>query len=146
MAGEMNLRTRIYIAAVIACGTWAVFRALWQWHSDDLLRFVSMLAVCLLVSGLKVNLPGIKGTMSVNFLFILYAVNQMTLSEAVTMACLGTLVQCLWKPKKSVKAVRLAFSMASMAMAVSCSYAFCGFLPTRNSAVLLMAAAVVFFF
>jgi diguanylate cyclase (GGDEF)-like protein/putative nucleotidyltransferase with HDIG domain len=146
MDGEMNLRTRIYIAAVISCGAWAACRALWQWHSDDLLRFVSMLAACLLVSGLKVNLPGIKGTMSVNFLFILYAVSQMTLSEAVSMACLGTLVQCLWKPKKSVKAVRLAFSMASMAMAVSCSYAFCGVLPTRNSAVLLMASAMVFFF
>ena len=88
-------------------------RAIAGWHSDDLLRFLCNLAVCVLVSGLKVNLPGIKGTMSVNFLFILIGVSQMTLGETMALGCAGTLVQCIWKAKNPVKPIRLLFSVSA---------------------------------
>ena len=84
-----------------------MYRALMGWHSDDLMRFFANLAVCLLVSGLKVNLPGIKGTMSVNFLFILIGVSQMSLGETMVLGCAGTLVQCVWKAKNPVRSLSL---------------------------------------
>src|SRR5579864_2309402 len=114
MDKEMNLQARIYIGLIVGGGWWAMFRAGAAWHSDDLVRFLCNLAVCILVSGLKVNLPGIKGTMSVNFLFILIGVSQMSLGETMALGCAGTLVQCIWKAKNPVRPVRLLFSVSSM--------------------------------
>ncbi len=146
MKDEMRLSSKIYIGLVIGGGAWAIFRSALSWHSDDLVRFLCNLAVCLLASGLKVNLPGMKGTLSLNFLFILVGISQMSPSETMAIACLGTLVQCLWKPKKPPNAVRTLFSVATYAIAVTASYAFCSLLPVRNAPTQLLAATVIFFF
>src|ERR1039458_4521193 len=79
MDKEMSFQARLYIGLIVGGGGWAMYHAIAGWHSDDLLRFFCNLAACIVVSGLKVNLPGIKGTMSVNFLFILIGVSQMSL-------------------------------------------------------------------
>src|SRR6202011_3762903 len=84
--------------------------------------------------------------MSVNFLFILIGVSEMSLSETMVLGCLGTLAQCLWKSRQPVKPIRVLFSVASMANAVTGCYAFCSIFPVRNAATLLLATSVVFFF
>ena len=38
-----------------------------HWHSDDPVKFGCYLLAALLASSLKVSLPGIEGTLSVNF-------------------------------------------------------------------------------
>jgi diguanylate cyclase (GGDEF)-like protein/putative nucleotidyltransferase with HDIG domain len=146
MDKEMRFPAKLYIGLIVGGGAWAIYHAIAGWHSDDLLRFLCNLAVCVLVSGLKVNLPGIKGTMSVNFLFILIGVSQMTSSETLILGCAGTLVQCVWKAKNPVKPIRLLFSVCSMAIAVTGCYAFCGLLPVKNTPSILLAASLVFFF
>ncbi|HEY1338567.1 MAG TPA: diguanylate cyclase [Bryobacteraceae bacterium] len=146
MSTEMQLKAKIYIGLVIGAGGWAAWAAVTNWRSDDLLRFCCYLAVALLVSGLKVNLPGVKGTMSVNFLFILIGVSQMRLCETLVLGCLGTVAQSVWKSKQPVKPIRVLFNVASMALAVTGTYAFCGIIPVRNTATLLLAGSLVFFF
>jgi diguanylate cyclase (GGDEF)-like protein/putative nucleotidyltransferase with HDIG domain len=142
----MSFQARLYIGLIVGGGGWATYHALAGWHSDDLLRFLCNLVACIVVSGLKVNLPGIKGTMSVNFLFILIGVSQMSLGETLIIGCAGTLVQCIWKAKNPVRPVRLLFSVANMALAVNGCYAFCGLLPVKNTPSILLAASLVFFF
>jgi len=142
----MRLPAKIYIGLILIGGAVAVYHAVLRWHSDDMLRFVCNLAVCVLVSGFKVNLPGIKGTMSVNFLLILLGVSQMSLGETMALGCGGTLVQCFWKAKNPVKPVRLAFSLATMAVAITASYAFTGLLSVRILPAELLAISVVYFF
>jgi diguanylate cyclase (GGDEF)-like protein/putative nucleotidyltransferase with HDIG domain len=146
MDQEMRFPAKLYIGLIVGGGAWAIYSAIIGWHSDDLLRFVCNLAVCVMVSGLKVNLPGIKGTMSVNFLFILIGVSQMSSSETLVLGCAGTLVQCFWKAKNPVRPVRLLFSVSNMAIAVTGCYAFCGLLPVKNTPSILLAASLVFFF
>src|SRR5262249_21768072 len=124
----------------------AVYRGVAVWHSDELVRFLCNLVVCALVSGFKVNLPGIKGTMSVNFLLILLGISQMSLGETMALGLAGTLVQCFWKAKNPVKPIRLLFSLASMAIAISACYAFTSILPVRIVPAELLATSVVFFF
>jgi diguanylate cyclase (GGDEF)-like protein/putative nucleotidyltransferase with HDIG domain len=143
---KMRFPAKLYIGLMVGGGAWAIYRAISGWHSDDLLRFLCNLAVCVMVSGLKVNLPGIKGTMSVNFLFILIGVSQMSLGETMALGCAGTLVQCVWKTKNPVKPIRLLFSVSSMAIAVTSCYAFCGILPMKSTPSILLAASLVFFF
>ena len=54
------------------------------------MRFFCYLAVAVLASGLKVQLPGIDGTMSVNFLFILLGVLELSLPETLVIGCTAT--------------------------------------------------------
>ena len=133
MDKAMSIQARVYIGLIVGGGGWATYHAIAGWHSDDLLRFLCNLVACIVVSGLKVNLPGIKGTMSVNFLFILIGVSQMSLGETLIIGCAGTLVQCIWKAKNPVRPIRLLFSLANMALAVNGCYAFCGLLPLKNT-------------
>ena len=145
-AEPMRLEARLYIGLIVGGGMWAVYRALSAWQSDDLLRFFCYLSVAVVVSALKVNLPGFKGTMSVNFLFILIGVSEMSLGETIVIGCLATLAQCVWKSKQPVRIVRVLFSLANMAIAVTGCYAFCSIFPMRNAAALLLATSLVFFF
>jgi signal transduction histidine kinase len=146
MDQKMCFRAKVYIGFIVAGGAWAVYCAISGWHSDDLPRFLCYLALCILASGLKVNLPGIQGTMSVNFLFILIGVSQMGLGETMAIGCAGTLAQCIWKAKSPIKAIRLLFSVSSMAIAVTGSYVFCDFVSLKRAPSLLLAVALVFFF
>jgi len=63
-----------------------------QAGSHDLLRFLCYLGIAVLSSGLKVNLPGVTGNMSVNFLFVLIGIVDMSLAETLAIGCIGTLV------------------------------------------------------
>src|SRR5882724_6643205 len=56
------------------------------WSSHDAVRFICYFLISTLASGCKVNLPGVTGTMSVNFLFILIGVVELTLPETMLMA------------------------------------------------------------
>ena len=61
-------------------------------------------------------------TYSVNTLFILVGIVQFSLPEAILLGVAGTIVQCLWKPRSQPKAIRIAFSTCSIAMAVTAAH------------------------
>ncbi len=67
----MCIKAKIFVAATTALGVMVLAIALGHWQSANLLRFSCYLLVAVLASSLKVRLPGIEGTMSVNFLFVL---------------------------------------------------------------------------
>jgi diguanylate cyclase (GGDEF)-like protein/putative nucleotidyltransferase with HDIG domain len=78
--------------------------------------------VCIVASALKVNLPGILGTMSVNFLFILIGILDLGAGQTMLVGCVGALVQCVWKPKRQIRPVQAAFSVMNIAVAVFSAY------------------------
>src|SRR6185295_16985928 len=104
----MAWRARVYIACVIAAGM--ICLGIADWNMDHGTRFACYLVICLLASAMKVNLPGILGTMSVNFLFILIGVLDMSAGQTMLMGCAGALVQCLWRPKNRFRPVQALFS------------------------------------
>jgi putative nucleotidyltransferase with HDIG domain len=69
----------------------------YPWQHGDIARFCFYLVLSSLASGMKVNLPGIPGTMPVCFLFSLIGIAEMSLGETMAISCIGTLIQCLWK-------------------------------------------------
>lgn len=93
--------------------------ALLHWHSDDLFRYVCFLAVALAASVLKVHLPGIKATMSANFLFILVGVIDLSYSETLFMGCLGGLVQTLWHAQPRPRPIQWLFNLANLALSIT---------------------------
>src|SRR5437016_13002106 len=110
----MSIRARLFIGATAALGMWALTHALLHWQSVDLTRFVCYLLVAVLASGLKVQLPGIDGTMSVNFLFILLGVLELSLPETLVIGCTATLVQSVWHARKRIDPFKVIFNFAGM--------------------------------
>src|SRR6266478_2817339 len=119
----MSIRARLFIGATAALGIWALAHALWHWQSVDLTRFVCYLLVAVLASSLKVQLPGIDGTMSVNFLFILLSVLELNLPETLVLGCTATLAQCLFGTRQKLVPIKIVFNVfGMMANAIAVSY------------------------
>src|SRR6266576_355053 len=93
--------------------------AVLKWHSDDIFRYGCFLTVALCASVLKVNLPGIKATMSANFLFILVGILDLSYSETLLMGCLGGLVQTLWHAQPRPRPIQWLFNLANLALSIS---------------------------
>src|SRR5689334_21953651 len=145
----MTKQAKAFIAVTAAMGIAVIFSAVWNWQSQDLLRFTAYLGIALLASGLKVVLPGINGTMSVNFLFILLGVLELSFSETVVIGCAATLVQCFYKMNRPTKTVRVLFNVCSMmAPAIGAAYwvyHHSGGMLRNSTPLMLMAAGCVFF-
>src|ERR1700722_331719 len=146
----LSLQTKAFVGVASFCGLVTLGYALGHWQSHDPARFLCYLAVAILASGLKVQLPGIDGTMSVNFLFILLGVMELSLPETLLIGCLATLVQSVWQTRKRLDPIKVLFNVAGM-MANASAFTYFSFhwLSTRfgsNKPILLMLAALVFFF
>ena len=146
----MSLKTKLYLALILLLGSLAVAFDLLNWSSADLLRYACFFAVALCASGLKVSLPGITGTISVNFLFILFGVVEFTASETMLMACVITASQCIWHAKRRPQLIQVLFNVAAVALATTVGYHT--FHLTRlqqshhvDAAVMLLVASMVFF-
>jgi diguanylate cyclase (GGDEF)-like protein/putative nucleotidyltransferase with HDIG domain len=146
----MPTRAKLFIGATVTIGMLVSGYALWHWHTDDLLRFFCYFTIAVFASSLKVQLPGIDGTMSVNFLFILLGILELSLPETLAIGCSAALVQCLWRSRQTSSLPKIAFNVfGMMANAIALAYfAYHRFiLITRNRAALLMlvVAALIYF-
>src|ERR1039457_7687114 len=110
----LSIQTKAFVGIAVSLGMVVLGHALWHWQSQDLMRFLCYLAVALLASGLKVQLPGIDGTMSVNFLFILLGVLEVRLPETLLIGCTATLVQSVWQTRNRLDPVKILFNVAGM--------------------------------
>src|SRR5579862_654394 len=145
----MPIRAKLYIALILIAGAIAVSSQLIHLHSADPLWFWGYFVFTLLTSGLRVRLPTVFATLSVNFLSILMGIVLFSLPEAVLLGVAGTIVQCLWRPRVRPKVVQIAFSACSIGLAVAASHAVFhgplnGILAEPNP-LLLGAAACVYF-
>jgi diguanylate cyclase (GGDEF)-like protein/putative nucleotidyltransferase with HDIG domain len=121
----MRFVARAYISLVLSAAAFAVASQLPHFHSLDSnsLQFWVYFAVTILTSGMKLRLPMVMATISVNFLFILVGIAQFGLPEAILIGFAGTLMQCLWKPRVKPRPVQVAFSVASICLAVVAAHA-----------------------
>ena len=145
----LSLQTKAFVGVTVLIGTVVLTLALSHWQSHDFMRFACYLLVAILASGLKVQLPGIDGTMSVNFLFILLGVLELSLPETLIIGCTATLVQSLWQARKRLDPFKVSFNVGMMANACASAYYSYQWLAGKvgsNKPILLMVAALVFFF
>jgi diguanylate cyclase (GGDEF)-like protein/putative nucleotidyltransferase with HDIG domain len=145
---KTSTKAKIFIGLVILSGSFVLISGLSHWSSHNWLRYACYFATALVASRLRVILPGINGTMSVNFLFILLGIVELTFPETLAMACSATVVQCLWNVKNPVKPVQALFNVSSMATAVALAYGtYVGMsrLLASGLPLMLLASAAIFF-
>ena len=119
----MSIRVRLFIGTTAALGMLALGYSLWHWQSTDLTRFACYLLVAVLASSLKIQLPGLDGTMSVNFLFILLGILELSLPETLALGCTATLAQCLFGTRQKRVPIKILFNVfGMMANAITLSY------------------------
>jgi hypothetical protein len=115
---KFPLSARAFIALVIVLGLCVVGSAVVSANAIYATRFAAFLLVACLAARLKVKLPGLTGSMSVNLPFILVAVAEMSLIEALIVGCLSNLVQYLPRTRTKFNPVQAAFNFSTMALAV----------------------------
>lgn len=115
-------KAHAYLAVTVAVGSAALYSGLSQWESTDPVRYACFFLIALLASGLKVSLPGITATMSVNFLFVLIGIVELSLAETLAMACATALFQLIWKARLRPRVEHVAFNLANTSIAVTATY------------------------
>ncbi len=145
----MSQRARLFITSTASVGVLVFAYFVVHWQSTDLTRFFCYLVIATLASGLKIQLPGIDGTMSVNFLFILLGVLEMSLPETLIIGCTASLAQCVWWARTKPDPAKVVFNVFSMmANAIALSYFTFHRLERvmgGSTPVLLVITALVFF-
>jgi diguanylate cyclase (GGDEF)-like protein/putative nucleotidyltransferase with HDIG domain len=145
----MPRAAKLYVGVTLLAGLCALAGGLWSWHPDNPTRFICYFLIANLASGFKVRLPGITGTMSANFLFVLISVTTMSLPESLIIACTATVLQCVWRSKSRPAAIKILFNVASIGVAISATSYWYN-LPwfashnVKQPFVLLLAACVYF--
>jgi len=145
----MTNSAKFFIALVVLCGLGIVGFAVESNHESILwVRFVALLVITLFAARCNVSLPGITGSMSVNLPFILIALTQLSLWEAIFIGCSSALVQSLMNSRKT-NAIKVIFNVCNMANAIGLAY-FLYTLHIQNAdltthSLLLIAAAAGYF-
>lgn len=111
-----------YIAWIVASGLGVLCYELYNWRPDSLPRLVIFTLVTVAGSLMKVRLPGITGTMSVYFLFLLVALTQLLLPEVLIVGVCAVVLQCFWHAQQRPKLIQVLFNVASTCVAIHYSY------------------------
>src|SRR5258708_16305238 len=98
-------------------------------------RFVACLALAMLGSTFKIRLPRMQGSISINFVLVLIAIAQMTLTEALVVGVAGTLVQCVWRTRTRPKLAQVLFNISTLIVSVIIAFLLLDAL--RNSGALI---------
>ncbi len=122
MSGIRSIGARFFIASLALVGAGCVIYALAHWQSSDPLKFSCYLIAALLASSLKVSLPGIEGTLSVNFLFTLLGILELSMPETLLIGLASTLGQFYWRPARQLKLVQLIFNVSQVTVSSSVAY------------------------
>lgn len=110
---------RMFVAIIAISGLLVLGFAVLNTRTVPTGRFVSFLLVACLAARLKIKLPGLTGTMSVNLPFILLAAAEMSLAEALVVGFISTVIQCIPRDKQKINPVQVAFSCSTIMLAVA---------------------------
>ncbi|HEX4785689.1 MAG TPA: diguanylate cyclase [Candidatus Sulfotelmatobacter sp.] len=138
---------KVYIAAVVMAGLATLIYSGIHQSSKNIAEFICYLGIAILASRLKVSLPGISGTLSVNFLFILIGVLELSFAETLILGAASMLAQCMYPERP--RGMQVAFNVCAGSISTALAYIVYhhpltnSFIPNRP--ILLGLSATVYF-
>ncbi len=143
----MPTNAKLYIGASVTLGYALLAGTLiWFRQFPEVARYLACLSLACIASTMKVRLPGLHGTISVNFVFILMALTQFSLVETLTIAFAATLVQSLWRPKTRPKVEQVLFNTSTVLISTALAYAAARAVPGQDHPFIALAPAATVFF
>jgi putative nucleotidyltransferase with HDIG domain len=121
MSGD-RFSARAFIAGLSLAAFCVLALGFAHWQTSDRVKFVCYLIAALLASSLKVGLPGIQGTLSVNFIFTQLGILELSLPETLLIGLAGTLGQFYWRPARQLKPVQLIFNVSQVTISSAAAY------------------------
>src|SRR5215831_7523988 len=117
---SLSVLARLFITVIVLGGLGTLVYGGIHQSSENIAEFICYLGVAILASRLKVNLPGITGTLSVNFLFILIGVLELSFTETLILGAVSMLAQCL-HPERP-KALQVTFNVCAGSISTAVAY------------------------
>ncbi len=113
-----SFSARMFVALIVISGLLVLGDAVLNAKHVPAAKFLAFLLVACVAARLKIKLPGVTGTMSVNLPFILVAAAEMKIAEALAIGFISTFIQCLAKGKKFY-GIQVAFNCSTITLAVA---------------------------
>src|SRR5438309_2619851 len=117
---KISVPAKLFITLVVMAGLGTLVYGGIHQSSKNIAEFICYLGIAILASRLKVNLPGITGTLSVNFLFILIGVLELSFSETLILGAISMLAQCLYPERP--KAIQVTFNVCAGSLSTALAY------------------------
>ena len=113
-----SFSARMFVALIVISGLLLLGDAVLNAKQVPTAKFLAFLFIACVAARLRIKLPGVTGTMSVNLPFILVAAAQMNTAEALAIGFISTFFQCLARGKK-FNGVQVAFNCSAITLAVA---------------------------
>ena len=143
----LSAGAKAFIGLVVFAGTATLLYGAIHQTSKNIAEFICYLGIAILASRLKVTLPGITGTLSVSFLFILVGILELSFSETLILGAVSMLAQCLYPDRP--KAIQVTFNICAGSVSTALAYAVyhdpLSNILLDNHALLLLVAASTYF-
>jgi hypothetical protein len=140
--------TKIFISAVVVTGGAVFVNGLLHWQTSLPIERAALLVMTLIASRLKVKLPGMNGTMSVNVPYLLIVAVRFSPGEALAIAALASLLQSIPALKTPATFVQALFSSAAITNSVAATMLAFNFASAHGflGPMGIVAAGAAFFF
>ncbi len=146
---SLNYRAQIYWALIVVLGVAAALTAISSTphgHTVDLLIWI-VLAVA--VAGFKIRLPGVQGTLSMNYVAVLAVLLNLGAGPAMIVALTSTVGQCLIHAQTRPRWFQVLFSVAGVPLPVLAANMalHSGYLERAGNfgSISILAAAIAYF-
>lgn len=122
----MNTLTKSYWAFIVAAGITCGVAAIPGWEPTAIVlrRLIFYVLAAVLASGLKIRLPGVFGTLSMNYVVIIASLLNLGFRESLIVAVVSAISQCVLHAAVRPRWYQIAFNVTAVILAVGASSAF----------------------
>ncbi len=108
---------KLFIALIGLAGLAGMAMTFRSWTPELGPRFIVYLLLAIATSGMKVTFPGVQGSISLNFVFIMLSLIELQPPEILLVAVASAAAQTYWPAKGHVKPVHLFFNTTCVGLA-----------------------------
>ncbi|MEZ5354311.1 MAG: diguanylate cyclase [Bryobacteraceae bacterium] len=141
-------KSNAFVGTLVALGLLALFLSLGFGGDFGSPRFLTYLAAALLCTALSAKSTTLQGPVTLNVIFIVLGLVELSAVETITLGCTPALLQCLFNPNQRNNFRYILITLGSLAAAIaSAGFAYRSLLPDSagNIHLRLALAAVTFF-
>jgi diguanylate cyclase (GGDEF)-like protein/putative nucleotidyltransferase with HDIG domain len=137
-----------YAGVTAGLGALVLVIAAMNWSSPAPLRMAVYLIYAVAASRMKIELPSIQGALSLNFIFVLLSLAELSLPETLVVGCCSILAESMWPSHSRRPQFETVFELASGAVAIALAWTVLHALAWRghvDSPLTLAAGAAVYY-
>jgi hypothetical protein len=141
-------RAKMFIVAVMLIAAAVTVYSIGTGMPTETREFLVLMAMAVIAARFKLTLPGFESNMSMNLPFILLAIAELSMPEAIAVGAASTFVQTLPCSGQTVKPAQAVFNICNMVNAITIASLAAGramHFATLNKPFLIAAAALAFF-